>query len=114
MRNIAFLLIIILFLFAGSFPSFSQEENTLLLKLNLLASNRNGEDFLYLLITLFGPPQKVFNYQGLEVWFYQELDTALLSEPMKEVYLFFQGRKLIKIEKSTSSLNPYNQFAVYP
>ncbi len=114
MRNVAFLLIIILFLFAGSLPSFSQEENILLLKLNLFASNRNGEDFLNLLITLFGPPQKVFNYQGLDVWFYQELDTALLSEPMEEVYLLFQGRKLIKIEKATSPLNPYNQFAVYP
>ena len=92
----------------------SSVASNLMDKLRFIHANRENGDFLSLILSIFGQPVKMFRHFGYDVWFYPKLSTSLTDEPLKNVYLFIEGGKIVSIETFNQNLNPYTDFETYP
>ena len=79
-------------------------------KLKFIAANRSEDSFISLALLVLGHPEKIFRHCGVDVWFYPELNTFLTKKPLNNVYLLFQGNKIITVQSYRQKLNPYTEF----
>jgi len=103
--------VLVLFVLGICAQAYSSTEDILYFRLRGLTLNRSQENSLLALRVVLGCPTKVFRSEGMDVWFYKEMNVHYINQAVKEVYVVLKNGKIKDVKIADSPLNPYNQFS---